>query len=31
MQDVVETTRFLLDNKGISGQHLYVDRGTALI
>lgn len=31
MQDVVETTRFLLDNKGLSGQHLYVDRGTSLI
>ncbi|GAA2071924.1 SDR family oxidoreductase [Pseudolysinimonas kribbensis] len=31
MQDVVETTRFLLDNRGISGQHLYVDRGSALI
>lgn len=31
MQDVVETTRFLLDNKGVSGQHLYVDRGSTLL
>lgn len=31
MQDVVETTRFLLDSKGLSGQHLYVDRGSALV
>ncbi len=27
MQDVVETTRFLLENKGLSGQQIYVDRG----
>ncbi len=31
MADVVGVTRFLLDNKGTSGQQLYVDRGTALL
>ena len=30
MQDVVETTLFLLDNKGLSGTSLYTDRGWRL-
>jgi NAD(P)-dependent dehydrogenase (short-subunit alcohol dehydrogenase family) len=30
MQDVVETVRFLLTNRGVSGSQLYVDRGWRL-
>lgn len=30
MEDVVHATRFLLDNRGISGESLYVDRGWRL-
>jgi hypothetical protein len=27
MQDVVDTTLFLLDNKGVSSENISVDRG----